>query len=191
MDKNHVYYQYEANYQEDNQEIEKEIQLAKELFEEQKKTVAKAEEICNILEKNYVSKIRAYKTTWDLKLESLSRAHMQQKLEDNKNRSAYNYIKHEIEREFFGDHVLDAIEIHKDYYDCCYYIRTKYNDTHVEIVIPIRQSITSKTYMHSYSGKFALLVESSPSCWNLLVSSYMEKDIADFISKYDWQKSMD
>ena len=164
------------------------IQTAKEAYDKQIDVVKDAEYIRDVLKANYVSKIRSCKSLWDYRIDHFNKAIEEQNEKAKKNRKNYEYIKAEIEDVFFDGSKLDKIEIMQGGYSgYCYHIRTYYRMEHIEISIPIRDMIDIENFEYAHYGKFALLYEKSPSYWKLLVDSYNEENIAEFLKNFTLQ----
>ena len=161
------------------------IATAKEAYEKQIDIVKDAEYIRDVLKANYISKVRECKSLWDYRAERLDKAFDEQNEKYKKNRENYEYIKAETEDVFFNGNKLDKIKIIQGGYSTyCYHIYTHYHGIHIDIVIPMRNIIDIDNFEYAYKGKFALLYEKSNSYWELLIDSYNEEDIAEFLKNF-------
>ena len=168
----------------DDKNVFTKIENYKNLIKKQKDEIAEREIIINSLNNSLVRYVKSIIIPYSNKM--LYSAWKQQNKENKEDKSMYDFIKKDlIERFFNGDKKAKLVDIIAcGYENYAYNFEFNYYDIKFEIQIPNVVNVTQDSLSLTNYGKYILRYECKPSCWDLIVSSYSEDDIANAIKEF-------
>lgn len=161
------------------------IEYSKNLYDAQKKKAEQEKYIENLLFADYVSKVKANKSTYDY-VDIFSDAQKQVGKKLKKERPQLETLKSFIVKDFLNnDKNFKLTEIMSGGWENYYW------SVHFEgygkafyIQIPMMKNITVSNFEYANCGKFAFVLKEGESWWSVLKTSYKIDDIAQFVREY-------
>lgn len=156
------------------------------LFQAQEKKVKDEEYIKNLLEQDYVEKIRAINTKYDILSDTIKCAadHLYRTdKKDKSNKASFDLLQEHIGNDFFGCKYTVKITriVRCGYEDYGYSISVQYNtesgSRFFTIFIPLHNNITVENYEYAYHGQFSLFENVEVDYSVQKISSYSEDEI--------------
>lgn len=162
------------------------IGYSKRLYDEQVTKVKNEEYIKNLLLKDYISKIRAHKSKYDLIATMFNKAQGEIGKKLKKERTNLETIKSFILEDFFNNDEKFKLTkmVSYGYENYAWQITFTGYGKNVFVEIPMVNEIDTKNYEHALHGQFAFGIHESEHCYSVLKSSYEIKVIAKFIEEY-------
>ena len=173
-------------YEDSNKKSLEEIEYVRGLYELQTFEVEKAKHIEELLLKDYVRTIKSYITRYDLIDGIFSDAQKQMGNKLKKDRHQFEALKKFIMEDFLNnDKNFKIIKFMQCGYEgYAWRIEFEGYGKDFSIHFPVKKNITTENLRYANYGKFNFSVKEGNSCWNVIKSSYITKDIAETIRDY-------
>lgn len=161
------------------------IAYAKELYDKQVMKAEREEYIKNVLLENYVNKVKAHRTRYDV-IDIFGKAQKEVGNKLKKDRPHFETIKHFLMDDFLGNDKSFKLEhiISCGYENYAWRFEFRRNDKVCYIEIPIKRSLTSENLGYAHYGMITFGIQESEHYWRMLKGSYEIQEIAGFIK--DW-----
>ena len=173
-------------YDDENQNFLKDIDYVKGLYEAQVDKVKQEEYMKDLLFADYVRKVRAHRSRYDLIEGVFKEARNQIGNKKKKEREQLSVLENFIRDDFFnGDKNFKIAKIVQGGYEGYYWdVELEGYGQTIYIVIPIMSNINTKNFEHAYDGMFAFGAKESDYCSSLKEKSYNIEDIAKYTKEY-------
>ena len=167
-----------------NNQIIHNIERYKNVISTQRQEIADKELMIDSLTESLVREVKNLYIPYSDKM--LHAAWTEQKKETKAERSTYEFIKKDIITRFFnGNKNAKLTEIVVEGYDSRKYnFHFTYHKIKFDIGIP-NVKVVGKDNLSSVNyGKYSVHYESHPSCWNYIIYSYEDEEIAKAIAEF-------
>ena len=163
-----------------------EVGFAKNMLTEQTIAVKKAKYLQDLIKADFVSKVQAVYTRYDLFNKMIEEAQSEIGNKKKSERRNFENIQSFLREDFFGNNkefkLTKIISCGLNHYG--WEFEFEYYDDRISLFIPMKEYLTVENIDYAHEGMIQVAVADSKSVWKVQKNSYNIETIAEAISDY-------